>query len=129
VRQASRQIFEYQKFGRSEIGAAGSWEKTILEWRNRLSAPSRAKDALEAKMILTIADRRPDLEAPSAQQRGTRPAGRCIRDPFRYNLTCRPLPPTPAYARCESPNLFGFKAVKWLKYQKLNGSAVPAREQ
>jgi hypothetical protein len=49
VRQASRQIFEYQKFGRSEIGAAGSWEKTILEWRNRLSAPSRAKDALEAK--------------------------------------------------------------------------------
>jgi hypothetical protein len=32
-------------------GAVGSWEKTILEWRKRLSAPSRAKNELAAEIF------------------------------------------------------------------------------
>ena len=52
-------------------GAAGSWEKTILEWRKRLSAPSRAKNDLAAEIFKAgralidfciKADRRADLE-------------------------------------------------------------------
>lgn len=60
-----------KKLAGPKSGAAGSWEKTILEWRKRLSAPSRAKNDLAAEIIKAgrglidhyiRADRRADLE-------------------------------------------------------------------
>jgi hypothetical protein len=60
-----------KKLARPKSGAAGSWAKTILEWRKRLSAPSRAKNDLAAEIFnagraLIVfyikADRRADLE-------------------------------------------------------------------
>lgn len=61
-----------KKLARPKSGdKAGSWEKTILEWRKRLSAPSRAKNDLAAEIFKAgralidqyiKADRRADLE-------------------------------------------------------------------
>jgi len=61
-----------KKLARPKSGdKAGSWEKTILEWRKRLSAPSRAKNDLAAELFKAgralidhyiKADRRADLE-------------------------------------------------------------------
>jgi hypothetical protein len=60
-----------KKLAAPKSGAGGSWEKTILEWRKRLSAPSRAKNDLAAEIFkagrdligfLIKSDRRADLE-------------------------------------------------------------------
>lgn len=60
-----------KKLAGPKSGAAGTWEKTILEWRKRLSAPSRAKNDFAAEMFnagrafidhCIKADRRAELE-------------------------------------------------------------------
>jgi hypothetical protein len=60
-----------KKLARPKSGAAGSWEKTVLEWRKRLSAPGRAKNDLAGEIFnagralidfYIKADRRADLE-------------------------------------------------------------------
>ena len=40
-----------KKLAGPKSGAAGSWEKTILEWRKRLSAHSRAKNDFAAEIF------------------------------------------------------------------------------
>jgi excisionase family DNA binding protein len=77
-----------------------SWERTILEWRKSLSAPSRKKNALAAEIFAAGRDliealikqnRQADLRARAIGRAGYAAQCGCIPGPFQSTLTCRPL--------------------------------------
>ena len=91
----------------------GSWEKTILEWRKSLSAPSRTKNELAAEIFKAghalidfyiKTNRRADLKR-HALGRAKHATSVGVFRPVPYTLTYRVLSPAPALARARSPGL------------------------